>query len=322
MTRARKNAIDHVGEPPGAAPVAAAATPEPPTESADETLERMKRESRNVILRKLLGRPFEPQQIKFKPQMVKNNRCLAMPYIDARLIQDRLDDVLGVENWEDTYELLPDGCVMCRLAIRYGGGEWVTKSDVGSPSEQPESGDRMKAAFSDALKRAAVKFGIGRYLYRLPAQWVDYDPVKKKITQAPNLPEWAKPPAVDKTAPVYELGEEEPEAVPAIVAASPAPTAAVTPNTEKPAEKPKVPVDENKVTAERISWWSHELTGCQTPADMTKLVHEHLKDEPGFAKDAVWKFIQKNAIDVGWRWNPNTKAFYPTKESVNQASPF
>jgi hypothetical protein len=40
--------------------------------------------------------------------------------------------------------------------------------DVGGPSEQPDEGDRVKAAFSDALKRAAVKFGIGRYLYRLP----------------------------------------------------------------------------------------------------------------------------------------------------------
>ena len=107
--------------------------------------------------------------MKFKPQMVKNNRCLAMAYIDARLIQDRLDGVLGVENWQDQYDILTDGSVMCRLRVRLGG-RWITKSDVGSPSEQPDSGDRLKAAFSDALKRAAVKFGIGRYLYRLPAQ--------------------------------------------------------------------------------------------------------------------------------------------------------
>jgi hypothetical protein len=37
------------------------------------------------------------------------------------------------------------------------------------------AGDRMKAAFSDALKRAAVKLGIGRFLYHVPGQWVDYD---------------------------------------------------------------------------------------------------------------------------------------------------
>src|SRR5438067_4899713 len=139
-----------------------------------------------------LSAPFEAKDVKFKPQMVKNNRALAMAYIDARLIQDRLDEVLGVENWQDKYDILPDGSVMCRLRVKLGD-HWITKSDVGSPSEQPDSGDRLKAAFSDALKRAAVKFGIGRYLYRLPAQWVDYDPVKKQITQLPQLPAFALP---------------------------------------------------------------------------------------------------------------------------------
>ena len=139
-----------------------------------------------------LSAPFEAKDVKFKPQMVKNNRCLAMAYIDARLIQDRLDEVLGVENWEDGYKILPDGSVMCRLRCKLGD-RWITKTDVGSPSEQPDGGDRLKAAFSDALKRAAVKFGIGRYLYRLSAQWVDYDPVKKQIVQPPQLPAFALP---------------------------------------------------------------------------------------------------------------------------------
>ena len=141
-----------------------------------------------------LAAPFEPREVKYKPQMVKNNRCLAMAYIDARLIQDRLDEVLGVENWEDGYKILPDGSVMCRLRVKLGD-RWISKTDVGSPSEQPDGGDRLKAAFSDALKRAAVKFGIGRYLYRLPAQWVDYDPVKKQIVQLPQMPAFALPKA-------------------------------------------------------------------------------------------------------------------------------
>jgi hypothetical protein len=53
--------------------------------------------------------------------------------------------------------------VVCRLRCRIGG-EWLTKVDVGSPSEQPDGGDRLKAAFSDAPLQAAVKFGVGRYL--------------------------------------------------------------------------------------------------------------------------------------------------------------
>src|SRR5881392_2732665 len=123
-------------------------------------------------LTQALSEPFAVGEVKFKPAVVSGNKALALAYVDARVIQDRLDDVLGVEGWQDKYECRPDGSVVCRLRLRLGG-EWVTKMDVGSPSEQPDEHDRLKAAFSDALKRAAVKFGIGRYLYRLPAIWCD-----------------------------------------------------------------------------------------------------------------------------------------------------
>lgn len=189
-----------------------------------------------------LSAPFEPKEIKFKPQMVKNNRALAMAYIDARLIQDRLDEVLGVENWQDKYDILPDGSVMCRLRLKLGG-RWITKADVGSPSEQPDLGDRLKAAFSDALKRAAVKFGIGRYLYRLPAQWVDYDPVKKQLVSPPQLPAFALPKPKAQAAqsaksarPAPQPVAPPPEPVPDAVLEAPKPTAA------KKEEAPKTEV--------------------------------------------------------------------------------
>jgi hypothetical protein len=92
-----------------------------------------------------------------------------------------------VDGWQDDHQCLPDGCAVCRLRCRIGG-EWLTKVDVGSPSEQPDAGDRLKAAVSDSLKRAAVKYGIGRYLYRLPAQWVDYDAQRKQFKTTPRLP--------------------------------------------------------------------------------------------------------------------------------------
>ena len=180
-----------------------------------------------------LAAPFEPKDVKFKPQMVKNNRCLAMAYIDARLIQDRLDEVLGVENWEDAYRILPDGSVMCRLRLKLGD-RWIAKTDVGSPSEQPDVGDRLKAAFSDALKRAAVKFGIGRYLYRLAAQWVDYDPVKKQIVQVPQLPAFAIPKAKAQPKPAPSgFVETEPKRE----SIAPAPKSQ-TPKAEAPRNEP------------------------------------------------------------------------------------
>jgi hypothetical protein len=122
------------------------------------------REAAEVL--KALAAPFDAGEVKFKPAVVSGNRALALPYIDARAVQDRLDEVLGVAGWQDAYKVL-HGSVMCRLRLLLGG-RWVAKSDVGGQSEQPDGGDRTKAAFSDALKRAAVKFGIGRYLYRLP----------------------------------------------------------------------------------------------------------------------------------------------------------
>ncbi len=159
-----------------------------------------------------LSAPFDPREIKWKPQSVKGNRALALAYIDARLIQDRLDAVLGVEGWQDEYQLLPDGSVICKLQLQLGD-RWVTKMDVGSPSEQPDGGDRLKAAFSDALKRAAVKFGIGRYLYRLQAQWADYDPVRKQFSQTPTLPAFAVP--KNGKPPRRETAAKEPHALPA-----------------------------------------------------------------------------------------------------------
>jgi hypothetical protein len=145
-------------------------------------------------LTEALAAPFDPREVKFKPAVVSGQRALALAYIDARVIQDRLDDVLGVTGWQDEYECLPDGSVVCRLRLRLGD-EWITKMDVGGQSEQPDEGDRRKAAFSDALKRAAVKFGIGRYLYRLPQQWCDYDPQKRQFTRTPTLPAFALPKA-------------------------------------------------------------------------------------------------------------------------------
>jgi hypothetical protein len=135
---------------------------------------------------------------------VTGNRALALAYVDARVVQSRLDEVLGVDGWQDDYECLQDGSVVCRLRLRMGN-DWITKVDVGGPSEQPDGGDRLKAAFSDALKRAAVKFGVGRYLYRLPSQWMDYDSQRRQFLKTPSLPPWALPGNKERS---HEAGEE------------------------------------------------------------------------------------------------------------------
>lgn len=143
-------------------------------------------------LAEALAAPFELSEVKFKPAVVSGNRAMALAYVDARVVADRLDDVFGVDGWQDDYEPLADGNVLCRLKVKIGD-EWIGKTDVGGPSEQPDGGDRVKAAFSDALKRTAVKLGIGRYLYRLPTLWVDYDTQKRQFVKTPTLPAFAQP---------------------------------------------------------------------------------------------------------------------------------
>jgi hypothetical protein len=237
----------------------------------------MPRDPQVQALTAALAAPFEPREVKFKPQMVKNNRCLAMAYIDARLIQDRLDEVLGVENWEDAYKILSDGSVMCRLRCKLGD-RWITKTDVGSPSEQPDVGDRLKAAFSDALKRAAVKFGIGRYLYRLSASWVDYDPVKKQIVSPPQMPAFAIPKGKAAQA----------KAASGFVATEP--------KREAPA-KPQAPA-EVKIEAPKVEQTSSEAPKPEArPANLPvngQELHRRLQDYD--AKLATQKLCQRGAL--------------------------
>src|SRR4051794_6256951 len=145
-------------------------------------------------LRRALLDPFPPDKVGWKPQAVskKGDSALAVAYIDARDVMDRLDAVVGVAGWRDCYAEHADGTVTCKLELK-GGGEGGPKVDVGDESEQKEPGNRKKAAYSDALKRAAVKWGVGRYLYALPSLWCRYDAEKKQFTETPRLPAWALP---------------------------------------------------------------------------------------------------------------------------------
>lgn len=153
-------------------------------------------------IRAKLAAPFAAGVVKWKAQAVKGNRALAVAYIDARDVEDRLNDVLGIDGWDDKYTPAPDGCFLCELSLTIGE-RVVTRSDLGAPAECPDKGDKAKGAVSDALKRAAIKFGVGRYVYKLEPVWTDYDPAAKKLTKPPALPDWALP----------KPGDPKPEAV-------------------------------------------------------------------------------------------------------------
>lgn len=120
-----------------------------------------------------LSAPFPPEAIHWRAQNVsaKNGgSALALAYIDARDVMDRLDSVAGPANWATTYEETAKGRMLCRLSIRFEG-EWVMKTDGAGDTDV----EGEKGAISDALKRAAVSWGIGRYLYDLGNVWAPCD---------------------------------------------------------------------------------------------------------------------------------------------------
>jgi hypothetical protein len=125
-----------------------------------------------------LAAPFESHEVRTRTQ---SNRQLH--YITARTAMNRLDSVLGPENWWDEY-LPGENSVLCRLTIRMPDGSTLTKADAGGYAGMPDQGDDEKSGFSDAFKRAAVKFGVGRYLYRdgVPTFVKEREPI---LTQAP-----------------------------------------------------------------------------------------------------------------------------------------
>jgi hypothetical protein len=123
-----------------------------------------------------LAAEFPRDAIHWRAQTLTRNgdKALALAYLDARDVMDRLDDVCGPENWQTRYTETPRGRVLCEIGIRINH-EWVWKSDgAGNTDVEGEKG-----GISDALKRAAVHWGVGRYLYRLDAVWAPCETYQK-----------------------------------------------------------------------------------------------------------------------------------------------
>jgi hypothetical protein len=137
-----------------------------------------------------LKSPFPADQIKWRVgnTTVDKSRGTALAYVDARAVMDRLDEVLGPENWQDSYSEL-GGTMVCKISVYFKEeGLWVSKSD--GTGLQDANFEVHKAALSDAFKRAAVKWGVSRYLYAIEAPWVDVD--KGKFIARNELPRLRK----------------------------------------------------------------------------------------------------------------------------------
>lgn len=132
-----------------------------------------------------LASPFPPEVVSwrvgstnrrnFEAGKATERKGQALAYIDARDVMNRLDQLLTPSAWQARYVPMPNGTTCCELGIRVDG-EWIWKANgagaTGDTSKETDREMAEKGAYSDALKRAAVVWGIGRYLYDLDAPWV------------------------------------------------------------------------------------------------------------------------------------------------------
>ncbi|MCI8472311.1 MAG: hypothetical protein HFE65_04325 [Clostridiales bacterium] len=126
--------------------------------------------------------PFTFDEIEWRVLRVSKKKPVAQvaAYVDSRAIQNRLDAVIGRENWQNSFETVTGSnndstAHICKLSIYYKErGEWITKSDgAGCTDVEP-----IKGGLSNAFKRSASMWGIGRYLYELKNIWVEIDEYK------------------------------------------------------------------------------------------------------------------------------------------------
>lgn len=112
-----------------------------------------------------LAEPFAQSEIKTRT----GSGGMVLYYVTGATVMNRLDEVVGPENWWVSYHPDPTGNplgIICRLSIRLPNGEVITKEDIGGVSQMKDKSDEPKGGVTDALKRAAAAFGVGRHLRR------------------------------------------------------------------------------------------------------------------------------------------------------------
>lgn len=156
-----------------------------------------------------LSKPFSPDLVSWRIGSTKADKTagLALAYIDARDVMERLDEVCGPQNWQCRYSHA-NSKTICDIGIKCNAddptkvAEWIWKADGAGDSDV----EAEKGALSDAFKRAAVRWGIGRYLYHIKSSWVEIEKKGNSYAIAPHeykklealLRGGAKPKAVSK----------------------------------------------------------------------------------------------------------------------------
>lgn len=130
-----------------------------------------------------LSRPFAPEDLEWRIQQAFEDKgcAIAVPYVTNRAIQERLDEVVGPDNWSNEYRPWHGNgkkeAQICGISIYFEGRGWVTKWDGAEDTDI----EAVKGGLSDSMKRCAVQWGIGRVLYKMNTVWVDIEKRGKSI---------------------------------------------------------------------------------------------------------------------------------------------
>ena len=126
----------------------------------------------------ILKKPITAAEIEWRvQQQTATGKLIVVPYITNRCVMERFDEAFGAENWSSEFREIANGFI-CRLTVFYNE-QYVKREDGASKTNiEPEKG-----GISDAMKRCAVQFGLGRCLYAYPRVMIE--------TDGKFIPDWA-----------------------------------------------------------------------------------------------------------------------------------
>ena len=191
-----------------------------------------------------LRKPFAADAVKWKVQTNprdEKNMALVVAFIDARDAAERLDAVTGGD-WSDDYAspvVSVEGILSVECSLTIAG---VTRKDVGSVTlgEKPgDNEDAVKAVYSDAFKRAALKFGVNAPMYRYPTVWArveqkgrswmltdeskrDLAELTTRLCEDKDIPKFSNLWVFGGTAPAQPVAQQKPQQAASFAAPAPA----------------------------------------------------------------------------------------------------
>jgi len=129
----------------------------------------------------VLTQPIQPDEMEWRvQQQTKTGKLIIVPYITNRCVMERFDRQFGWNGWQNDLVEIQDG-FLCRITALLPDGTSITKTDGANRTDI----EPIKGGISDAMKRCAVQFGLGRELYTYPKVFVE--------TPDKYIPDWAYP---------------------------------------------------------------------------------------------------------------------------------